>query len=375
MSGIYIHIPFCRQACQYCDFHFSTGTNRTDEMVEMICEELELRRDYLPNGKPVNTIYFGGGTPSLLNAAQIGKILEQIQLYYQLDLKELTLEANPDDLHLKKLEDWKALGLDRLSIGIQTFDAEILRFYNRAHTSEDSFNAIKLAKAAGFQKLSIDLIYGFPSNDHKIWENDLQIALGQDPGHISSYCLTVEPKTALGNWEKRGIYTHSSEDFAAVQFEMLMESMDKAGYVQYEISNFGKPGQFAVHNTNYWTGVPYLGIGPSAHSFDGKIRGFNIANNPKYIDKLKKGELAFTEEQSTTINIANDRILTSLRTIWGLDLNALKTDLRFDLLDLKNKQIDLLQNEQLLILENNHLTLTTQGKLLADSIAASLFLD
>ncbi len=341
----------------------------------MICEELELRRDYLPNGKPVNTIYFGGGTPSLLNAAQIGKILEQIQLYYQLDLKELTLEANPDDLHLKKLEDWKALGLDRLSIGIQTFDAEILRFYNRAHTSEDSFNAIKLAKAAGFQKLSIDLIYGFPSNDHKIWENDLQIALGQDPGHISSYCLTVEPKTALGNWEKRGIYTHSSEDFAAVQFEMLMESMDKAGYVQYEISNFGKPGQFAVHNTNYWTGVPYLGIGPSAHSFDGKIRGFNIANNPKYIDKLKKGELAFTEEQSTTINIANDRILTSLRTIWGLDLNALKTDLRFDLLDLKNKQIDLLQNEQLLILENNHLTLTTQGKLLADSIAASLFLD
>lgn len=344
-------------------------------MVDMICRELELRSDYLPQHQPVNTIYFGGGTPSLLSTAQIAKILEQIQLYYQLDLKELTLEANPDDLHPKKLEDWKALGLDRLSIGIQTFDAEILRFYNRAHTSEESLNAIKLAKSAGFQKLSIDLIYGFPSDNHKIWENDLRIALDQDPGHISSYCLTVEPKTALGNWEKRGLYSHSTEDFAAVQFEMLMESMDKAGYVQYEISNFGKSGQFAIHNTNYWSGVPYLGIGPSAHSFDGKVRGFNISNNSKYIDSLKKGELAFTEEQATTTDIANDQILTALRTIWGLDLKSLETDLGFDLLRLKNKQIDLLLKEQLLILENNHLTLTTKGKLLADSIAASLFLD
>ncbi len=344
-------------------------------MVDMICRELELRSDYLPKGQPVNTIYFGGGTPSLLNASQIEKILSHIHDYYQLDLKELTLEANPDDLHPKKLEDWKALGLDRLSIGIQTFNSDILRFYNRAHTSEESLNAIMLAKSAGFQKLSIDLIYGFPSDDHKIWENDLRIALDQDPGHISSYCLTVEPKTALGNWEKRGLYSHSTEDFAAVQFEILMESMDKAGYVQYEISNFGKPGQFAVHNTNYWSGVPYLGIGPSAHSFDGKVRGFNIANNPKYTEKLKKGELAFTEEPSTTIDITNDRILTALRTIWGLDLISLKTDLGFDLLDLKNKQIALLLNEQLLNLDNNHLTLTTKGKLLADSIAASLFLD
>jgi oxygen-independent coproporphyrinogen-3 oxidase len=344
-------------------------------MVDMICRELELRSEYLPKGMSVNTVYFGGGTPSLLSASQIEKILKHILDYYQLDLKEITLEANPDDLYPKKLENWKALGLDRLSIGIQTFNAEILRFYNRAHTAQESLNAIKLAKSAGFQKLSIDLIYGFPSNDHTIWEKDLQIALDQDPGHISSYCLTVEPKTALGNWEKKGKYTHSTEDFAAVQFEMLMESMDKAGYVQYEISNFGKPGQFAVHNTNYWKGIPYLGIGPSAHSFDGKIRGFNISNNSKYIDSLKKGTLAFTEEQATNIDIANDQILTALRTIWGLDLISFKTDLGFDLLDLKNKQIALLINEQLLILDNNHLTLTTKGKLLADSVAASLFLD
>jgi oxygen-independent coproporphyrinogen III oxidase len=227
LSGIYIHIPFCKQACHYCDFHFSTNFSRSDEMVDMICRELELRSEYLPKGMSVNTVYFGGGTPSLLSASQIEKILKHIHDYYQLDLKEITLEANPDDLHPKKLENWKALGLDRLSIGIQTFDAEILRFYNRAHTAQESLNAIKLAKSAGFQKLSIDLIYGFPSDGHKIWKNDLKTALDQDPGHISSYCLTVEPKTALGNWEKKGKYTHSTEDFAAVQFEMLMESMEK----------------------------------------------------------------------------------------------------------------------------------------------------
>jgi len=344
-------------------------------MVEMICKELELRSHYLPKDRPVNTIYFGGGTPSLLTSGQIEKILDQIHGHYQVDLKELTLEANPDDLQPQKLADWKAMGLDRLSLGIQTFDAEILRFYNRAHTSQESLNAIKLAKAAGFEKLSIDLIYGFPSKNHDIWKKDLEIALDQDPGHISSYCLTVEPKTALGNWEKKGKYTHSSEDFAAEQFEILMAYMEKAGYIQYEISNFGKTGQFAVHNTNYWSGTPYLGIGPSAHSFDGKVRGFNISNNPKYIDMLKSGELAFTEEISTKKDIANDRILTAIRTIWGLNLNELKSTLGFDLFALKNKQIDMLIKENLLTLENHHLTLTSKGKLLADSVAASLFLD
>jgi oxygen-independent coproporphyrinogen III oxidase len=344
-------------------------------MIETICRELELRKNYLGPEDSIESVYFGGGTPSLLPTQYIEKILDQIYKHFPMKLQEVTLEANPDDLTHTKLTELRALGVDRLSIGIQTFDAEILQFYNRAHTAEESMNAIALAKNAGFQKLSIDLIYGFPSENHDIWKRDLEIALAQDPGHISSYCLTVEPKTALGNWEKKGIYTPSTDDFAAEQFEMLCHHLEKAGYIQYEISNFGKPGQFAVHNTNYWSGVPYLGIGPSAHSFDGKVRGFNIANNPKYTEKLKKGELPFTEEPSTTIDIANDRILTALRTIWGLDLISLKTDLGFDLLDLKNKQIALLLNEQLLTLDNNHLTLTTKGKLLADSIAASLFLD
>ncbi|SMD42315.1 oxygen-independent coproporphyrinogen-3 oxidase [Aquiflexum balticum DSM 16537] len=375
MSGIYIHIPFCKQACHYCDFHFSTNTNSTVEMIEMICRELELRKNYLGSDNPVESIYFGGGTPSLIPSPQIEKILDQIHKHFTLNIKEVTLEANPDDLNHVKLQELKALGVDRLSIGIQTFDAGILQFYNRAHSAQESLNAIALAKAAGFQKLSIDLIYGFPSENHDIWIKDLEIALAQDPGHISSYCLTVEPKTALGNWEKKGIYTPSTDDFAAEQFEMLMESMGKAGYVQYEISNFGRPGQFAIHNTNYWLGVPYLGVGPSAHSFDGKIRGANISNNALYIKNLQRNELTFSEEASSTIDTANDYILTSLRTIWGLDLGYLRGNLGFDLLRLKRKETELLFNENLLLKENNRLLLTARGKLLADSIAASLFLE
>lgn len=375
MSGIYIHIPFCKQACHYCDFHFSTNTNSTVEMIEMICRELELRQNYLGSDNMVESIYFGGGTPSLIPTLQIEKILDQIHKHFSLNIKEVTLEANPDDLNHIKLKELRALGVDRLSIGIQTFDAGILRFYNRAHTAEESLNAIAQAKAAGFQKLSIDLIYGFPSENHDIWKRDLEIALAQDPGHISSYCLTVEPKTALGHWEKKGIYTPSTDDFAAEQFELLCHHLEKAGYIQYEISNFGKPGQFALHNTNYWLGVPYLGVGPSAHSFDGKIRGANIANNAIYIKGLKRNELPFSEEASSPIDTANDYILTSLRTIWGLDLEYLHKNLGFDLLQVKRKETELLFNENLLLKENNRLLLTAKGKLLADSIAASLFLE
>jgi oxygen-independent coproporphyrinogen-3 oxidase len=344
-------------------------------MIEMICLELELRKNYLGPDNQVESIYFGGGTPSLIPTRQVEKILDQIHRHFSLNIKEVTLEANPDDLNHSKLKELRTLGIDRLSIGIQTFDAGILRFYNRAHTAEESLNAIAMAKAAGFQKLSIDLIYGFPSENHDIWKKDLEIALAQNPGHISSYCLTVEPKTALGNWGKKGIYTPATDDFAAEQFEMLIESMDRAGYVQYEISNFGRPGQFAIHNTNYWLGVPYLGVGPSAHSFDGIIRGANISNNAKYIKSLQRKELTFSEEATSIIDTANDYILTSLRTIWGLDLEYLQRIHGFDLLRIKRKETDFLLNENLLLKESNRLLLTPKGKLLADSIAASLFLE
>lgn len=300
--------------------------------------------------------------------------MEQISTHYETDLEEVTLEANPDDLSDKNLEEWKALGIDRLSLGIQTFDENVLRFYNRAHTGEESLLAIQRAKAAGFGKLSIDLIYGFPAMDHGIFLADLDIALEQDPGHISSYCLTVEPKTVLGNWEMKGKFQSATEDFAGEQFEILMDRLEGAGYIQYEISNFGKPGNFALHNTNYWKSVPYLGIGPSAHSFDGNNRGANIANNAMYIKALENVRSPYTVETLNGADRINEYILTSLRTIWGLDINRVSSISGVDFMAEKAKLLDKLYSEQLVNLKGNHLFLTRKGKFLADSIAASLFI-
>ncbi|WP_040479148.1 radical SAM family heme chaperone HemW [Mariniradius saccharolyticus] len=375
MSGIYIHIPFCKRACHYCDFHFSTNSSQMEAMVSAICKELELRKDFLGSDQIIKTVYFGGGTPSLVPTDLLKKIMEQISAYYETDLEEVTLEANPDDLSDKNLEQWKALGIDRLSIGIQTFDENVLRFYNRAHTGEESLLAIQRAKAAGFGKLSIDLIYGFPAMDHGIFLADLDIALEQDPGHISSYCLTVEPKTVLGNWEMKGKFQSATEDFAAEQFEILMDRLEGAGYIQYEISNFGKPGNFALHNTNYWKSVPYLGIGPSAHSYDGKNRGANIANNARYIKGMENGLSPYNVETLAGADRVNEYILTSLRTIWGLDIDRVSALSGVDFVAGKVKLLEKLYSEKLVLLKDNYLFLTRKGKFLADSIAASLFIE
>jgi oxygen-independent coproporphyrinogen III oxidase len=373
LSGIYIHIPFCKQACHYCDFHFSTNTKLVEPVLNMIEKELELRKNFFPSKLKVETLYLGGGTPSILSLGHLEKILTQIDKNYALDLKELTLEANPDDLNKEKLLGYKSLGIDRLSIGIQSFDDRVLSFYNRAHKADDSLKVVDLAKSAGFEKLSIDLMFGFPFEDHSIWESDLSLALKIDPGHISSYALTVEPKTALGKWAEKGSFRQASEDFQAEQFEMLMDSMEKSGYIQYEISNFGKKGQFAVHNTNYWKAIPYLGIGPGAHSFDGKHRGYNIANNALYIRKLENNELPYTKEDLIGADLANEYILTSLRTIWGTDLNWLKSNFDFDLVKEKKETVQQLFHQNLIKFDNDKLLLSKEGKLLADSIAASLF--
>ncbi|EMS34391.1 Putative radical SAM family enzyme [Mariniradius saccharolyticus AK6] len=346
-----------------------------EAMVSAICKELELRKDFLGSDQIIKTVYFGGGTPSLVPTDLLKKIMEQISAYYETDLEEVTLEANPDDLSDKNLEQWKALGIDRLSIGIQTFDENVLRFYNRAHTGEESLLAIQRAKAAGFGKLSIDLIYGFPAMDHGIFLADLDIALEQDPGHISSYCLTVEPKTVLGNWEMKGKFQSATEDFAAEQFEILMDRLEGAGYIQYEISNFGKPGNFALHNTNYWKSVPYLGIGPSAHSYDGKNRGANIANNARYIKGMENGLSPYNVETLAGADRVNEYILTSLRTIWGLDIDRVSALSGVDFVAGKVKLLEKLYSEKLVLLKDNYLFLTRKGKFLADSIAASLFIE
>ncbi|WP_057939145.1 radical SAM family heme chaperone HemW [Algoriphagus resistens] len=372
MAGIYIHVPFCRQACNYCDFHFSTNLATMDRMAAMICRELELRSEYLQN-KKVETIYFGGGTPSLLPPKLIEKILNQISKTYNSDWQEVTLEANPDNLNGGNLSSWKSLGIDRLSLGIQSFDEKVLTFYNRAHSAAESRSAITKARKAGFGKFSLDLIYGYPQANHELWTRDLSEALSQDPGHLSSYALTVEPKTALGNWTEKGKFLPADEDFVAEQFEILQEQTDRAGYIQYEVSNFGKPGQFALHNTNYWKGIPYLGVGPSAHSFDGKNRGVNPSNNPRYLKCLESGAIPFTVDNLSEEERLNEYILTGLRTLWGIDFRVIQKEFGENLLFSKKAILAQMDSEGWLIWKDKNLSLSKSGKLLADSIAAALF--
>ena len=343
-----------------------------EEMVQQIKQELLLRKDYL-KGEAVETVYFGGGTPSLLKPKMIESILDTIQSQYSSEWKEVTLEANPDDLNEQNLSAWKSLGIDRLSLGIQSFNQEVLDFYNRAHTAIESKEAINKARQIGFEKFSLDLIYGFPHSDHSIWENDLKEAISLNPGHISSYALTVEPKTALGKWEKSGKFLAPDEDFVSEQFEMLQQLSEDAGYVQYEISNFGKPGQFALHNTNYWKGIPYLGIGPSAHSFDGSNRGANPRNNSLYLNSLASGSIPFEVENLEEDDILNEYILTGLRTIWGVDLDLIKKRYGYSLTEEKKSILDQMNQQGWLNWEHNRLSLNKKGKLLADSIAAALF--
>jgi oxygen-independent coproporphyrinogen-3 oxidase len=373
VAGIYIHIPFCRQACHYCDFHFSTNLSGIDQMVAAIGSEISFRKDFL-DGQLVETVYFGGGTPSLLSERHLTFLMHAIVDNFDTNLQEVTLEANPDDLSSENLALWRDLGFDRLSLGIQSFHEEVLKFYNRAHTAREALEAISRGRRSGFEKFSIDLIYGFPHPDHSLWEEDLAEALRQDPGHISAYALTVEPRTALGKWTEKGRFQPAEEDFIAEQFEWLQDQSQKAGYIQYEISNFGKPDQFALHNTNYWKGTSYLGVGPSAHSFDGQERGYNPAHNWGYIKSIESGQIPFETEPSTPTDRINDRILTGLRTIWGVTPSALAEDFGIDLLQSRSEVIQKLESQGWLIWDGNTLSLSKTGMLLADSIAAELFI-
>jgi len=374
MAGLYIHIPFCKQACHYCDFHFSTNLQLMETMMDSILVELKLRKDYL-RGEAVDTVYFGGGTPSLVPAEYLEKILDQVAALFPGKKQEVTLEANPDDLNPQALGNWKSLGIDRLSLGIQSFQDQILIAYNRAHTSKEAKQAIQLARAAGFEKFSIDLIYGYPHSDHQLWKLDLEEALRLDPGHLSAYSLTIEPKTTFGNWTKKGKFSPAEDEFVAQQFEWLQEQCDKAGYLQYEISNFSRPNQVAIHNSNYWKRSPYLGIGPSAHSFDGSSRGFNPSSNANYTKALSAGALPFVLEQLTPTESINEEILTGLRTQWGLDTGSLAERYHLDILEIKKGPISKLTELGMIHTLGKTLTLTRKGQLLADSIASDIFID
>lgn len=324
MAGLYMHIPFCRQACHYCNFHFSTTLKLQQEVIEAMVREMAMRQDEL-SGQQVNTIYFGGGTPSLLTEAQLSELLQTVYKLWEVsDTAEVTLEANPDDLTAEKLGMLKRAGINRLSIGIQSFRQADLEFMNRAHNAEEARKCVILAQQAGFTNITIDLIYGTPGMDDNAWQQNLAEALALGVPHISSYCLTVEPKTALQHMVDKGKTPDIDEEQAERQFHMLRSTLEAHGYEHYEISNFAKPGHRAVHNTSYWQGAPYLGIGPAAHSFNGSVRRWNVSNNVQYIKAITGGLEYCEEEVLSKADRVNELLMTGLRTSFGVSLQQLE---------------------------------------------------
>ncbi|MCD9016142.1 radical SAM family heme chaperone HemW [Parachryseolinea silvisoli] len=373
MAGIYFHIPFCKQACHYCDFHFSTNQEKKGEMVGALVRELELQKSYLA-GETIETVYFGGGTPSLLSVVEIETLLEAVAKTYSLaPTGEITLEANPDDLHAEKLVDLRAAGVNRLSIGIQSFDDRVLHFLHRAHSASAAQQCLEQARAAGFDNISLDLIYAIPGQPVETWRENIRRALSFAPEHISSYSLTIEEKTAFGKWAATGKLKAVEDDLAAAQLEMLVEMLDVAGYEQYEVSNFARPGYYSRHNSSYWQQKKYLGIGPSAHSYDGQSRQYNVANNHVYLRGLQEDKIPFTHEALTPEDVINEYLLTTLRTSWGADLRKLRQELQYDLQALHGPYLNTLFAESLAIVSGDTLQLTRRGKMLADKIAADLF--
>ena len=375
MAGLYLHIPFCKQACHYCDFHFSTSLGLKSRLVDAIVRELELRRSYLPVDTTLETIYFGGGTPSLLTAGELSQIFAAIYRHFAVAPQaEITLEANPDDLSAEKLAELQAAGINRLSIGLQSFYEPHLRLMNRAHTADESTTAVRRAQAAGFENISIDLIYGVPAPGHHIWEADLANAFALGVPHVSAYALTIEPGTAFGHRLQKGTFKAAPDEFVATQFEMLLAAMRTHGYTQYEISNFCQPGRESRHNANYWRGVPYLGLGPSAHSYDGRNRLFTLANNPQYVAAvLERGEVPVTVDELSATDRANEYLLTTLRTARGCDLAHLRTRHGLDLPTTRATYLAELQSNGWATISGEVLTLTDAGKLLADHITLELF--
>jgi oxygen-independent coproporphyrinogen-3 oxidase len=378
MPGLYLHIPFCKQACHYCDFHFSTSMGLKGQFVEALVKEMALRQTYLPDpSAPLETIYFGGGTPSLLTAEELGQIFSAIQANFQVaPHAEITLEANPDDLTAEKLAVLAASPVNRLSIGLQSFHEPHLRLMNRAHSALESGQAVRQAQAAGFENISVDLIYGVPAVGHAIWEEDLAQLFALNVPHVSAYALTIEPDTAFGRRLKKGTFVAPPEEFVAQQFEILLAQLRAHGYEQYEISNFCQPGRESRHNSNYWRGVPYLGLGPSAHSFDGRSRQYAVANNPQYVAAvLERGEVPATTEHLSPLDQANEYLLTTLRTSRGCDLRYLRDALGLNLLADRAEYLNSLLAQDMATLDNDVLRLTDAGKLLADHITLELFAD
>jgi oxygen-independent coproporphyrinogen-3 oxidase len=372
MAGIYLHIPFCKQACTYCDFHFSTLLKNKPALVKALCKEIELRKDYLETSH-IESIYFGGGTPSLLDKDELDTIFTALRQHFTWNnTAEITLECNPDDLSREKLKELKQLGINRLSIGLQSFNDEELKWMNRVHTAVESEACVNLAQEEGFENITIDLIYGSKFQKLESWKQTLQKAVDLNVQHISSYNLTIEQKTALGVNHKKGKEPAVDDEKSSEQFLTMIDFLETNGYEHYEISNFAKPGFIAVHNSNYWKGKTYLGLGPSAHSFNGSTRQWNVANNTRYTKDIEESGIYFETEQLTPANKYNEYVLTGLRTKWGCNINYIEKNLGKSFAQHFLTEINK-QAKDLIAISNTNYSLSKKGRLLADKIAMELF--
>ncbi|MCD2423485.1 radical SAM family heme chaperone HemW [Niabella pedocola] len=372
MSGIYIHIPFCKQACHYCNFHFSTSLHYREALVQAIAKEtaFSAAADFIER-EPVQTVYFGGGTPSLLPAADIDLLLNEIRKHYPVTADaEITLEANPDDLVADKLETWKRSGVNRLSIGVQSFFEPDLLWMNRAHNAAQAAGGLELA-VQYFDNITIDLIYGVPGLTNERWKQNVDTALKAGIPHLSCYALTVEPQTPLDKMVRKHIREDVNGELQSEQFLLLMDWLQHAGYEHYEISNFAKPGFRSRHNSAYWKGVPYYGFGPAAHSFNGTLRRWNVAHNQQYIRAIHSGHIPYEEEVLTPAQRQNEYVMIALRTSEGIALAPLDGPARQQLL----KQAGIYRERGWLTIDDARIRLTNEGKLFADGIAADLFVN
>ncbi len=373
MSGIYIHIPFCKQACHYCDFHFSTSLKKKDEMVLALVKEIELRKGEF-HDEEVETIYFGGGTPSRLQIADLRLQIDSIYKNYKVVKNpEITLEANPDDLSEDYLIELTKIGVNRLSIGIQSFFEDDLKLMNRAHNADEAKRCLEVATKY-FDNISVDLIYGIPNMSNEKWKQNIETALSFGITHISSYALTVEPKTALHTFIQKGIISPLDDEVAQEHFLILVDTLTEQDFIHYELSNFAKENYFSKNNSAYWLGKKYIGIGPSAHSFDGEKRGWNVSNNSVYIKSIQENKLPIETEVLSKTDRYNEYIMTGLRTIWGVSLDRIEIEFGAKYLDYLNQHAAKYIEDHLLFVDENILRTTKKGKFLSDGIASDLFL-
>jgi len=374
MAGIYIHIPFCKKLCFYCDFYHVVSHDDNSLFIDALLKEALLRKDYLGD-EPVSTIYLGGGTPSVFSVKDLGTILDQIKKLFTIaEDCEVTIELNPDDVNETYLEGLKNLNINRISLGIQSWRDTDLKLLNRRHDSARAVKALKETLNAGFKNVTIDLIYGIPGMSLKDWESNLDFTFSFDIKHLSAYHLTFEPGTVFGKMLEKGDISEIDEEDSAAQFNLLIEKAESAGFIHYEISNFAKPGYFSIHNSNYWKQVSYLGLGPSAHSFNGYTRQWNVRDLKGYIKSVNEGKSFFESEKLDVKKRFNEYIMTSLRTMWGIDLDYIEGMFEKEGYDYVINLSGKFRNYGLMKLEKNSLVLTNQGKLISDNIISEFMM-